>query len=61
LLRGHQAKTSMPQLGFETIFWEGLKIKILNIRNQSLLIMKYCHDCLTPMNSGSKEESSSVA
>jgi len=33
-----------------------LILKILNILNSFSRIMKYCHDCLTPMNRDSKEE-----
>ena len=29
---------------------------MLNIIRQSSIIMKYCHDCLTPINRDSKEE-----
>jgi len=33
-----------------------LILKILNILRLIPKIMKYCHDCLTPINSNSKEE-----
>ncbi len=33
-----------------------MRTEILNIHGLSPLIMKYCHDCLTPINSNSKEE-----
>jgi len=33
-----------------------LNLKILNIFSSTPKIMKYCHDCLTPINSHSKEE-----
>jgi len=41
---------------FLTLFLRKIRIEILNIRNLPLIIMKYCHDCLTPINSHSKEE-----
>ncbi len=31
-------------------------LEILNILRLIPKIMKYCHDCLTPINSNSKEE-----
>ncbi len=31
-------------------------MKILNIHRSTTIIMKYCHDCLTPINRYSKEE-----
>jgi hypothetical protein len=31
-------------------------LQILNILRLIPKIMKYCHDCLTPINSNSKEE-----
>jgi len=33
-----------------------LILKILHISSSTPKIMKYCHDCLTPINSHSKEE-----
>ena len=33
-----------------------MRTKILNIHGLAPLIMKYCHDCLTPINRDSKEE-----
>ncbi len=33
-----------------------LILKIINILKLTLKIMKYCHDCLTPIKSDSKEE-----
>ena len=33
-----------------------MRIQILNIRRSNPVIMKYCHDCLTPIKSDSKEE-----
>ncbi len=33
-----------------------LILKILNILRLTPQIMKYCHDCLTPIKSDSKEE-----
>ena len=38
------------------VYTKCLILKILNITGLTPIIMKYCHDCLTPINSHSKEE-----
>jgi len=39
-----------------TVSIKCLILEILNILRLIPKIMKYCHDCLTPINSNSKEE-----
>jgi hypothetical protein len=46
----------MKLLASLKLFFARDRTEILNIHGLALLIMKYCHDCLTPINRNSKEE-----